>query len=520
MIKKFRFFLLFLGLSFCLACVNTKKINHILTKKHEPAELIKDVDLTYKFLTKGHPGVYWYIDKQKLDFKFDSLKKSLTTPLTTKEFYLKLAPLVTEIKCGHTQMILTSKFESKKEKDSLAQLIKPIKQFDLKIIKEKLYITSFNKKHNQLKKGDEIVSINDIKFKNIYDSLANYITTDGYNKTHKTFTLNKGFKSYFSVIYDDIDTLDFKIKRADSIFNLKVITLKKEKNKDISKQDTTIKKLSKDSLLAFKKIDKERKKAKYKGFDEFKKPILDLKFLEKDSSTALLKIKSFSFPKANFKRFYDESFSAIKKGKTKNLIIDLRDNTGGYSYAVVDLFSYLVDKEFIFYKKSEVNNKFNSYWEGGYGKSRYLMGFKLFILSSKLLKKENEKYKVQSYGNKLKKTNSNHYDGKIFVLINGGTFSASSLLSSNLKQLNRATFVGEETGGAFNGCVASFSMPGIFMPKSLVYLKMALYPYIPNVQIDTIGRGIFPDVEITPTIEDVLAGKDKELEWVLKNIKN
>jgi C-terminal processing protease CtpA/Prc len=38
-------------------------------------------------------------------------------------------------------------------------------------------------------------------------------------------------------------------------------------------------------------------------------------------------------------------------------------------------------------------------------------------------------------------------------MINGGSFSASSLISSNLK-LQRVTFVGEETGGAFNGTVA------------------------------------------------------------------
>jgi C-terminal processing protease CtpA/Prc len=46
----------------------------------------------------------------------------------------------------------------------------------------------------------------------------------------------------------------------------------------------------------------------------------------------------------------------------------------------------------------------------------------------------------------------NAFKGKIYVMINGGSFSASSLISSNLK-LKRVTFVGEETGGAFNGTV-------------------------------------------------------------------
>jgi len=32
------------------------------------------------------------------------------------------------------------------------------------------------------------------------------------------------------------------------------------------------------------------------------------------------------------------------------------------------------------------------------------------------------------------------------------------------------------------------------------------------------GRGIFPDVEITPTLNDRLSGNDPELQWVLKDI--
>jgi C-terminal processing protease CtpA/Prc len=33
------------------------------------------------------------------------------------------------------------------------------------------------------------------------------------------------------------------------------------------------------------------------------------------------------------------------------------------------------------------------------------------------------------------------------------------------------------------------------------------------------GRGIFPDVEIEPTIEDRMEGNDLELQWILNDIK-
>ena len=33
------------------------------------------------------------------------------------------------------------------------------------------------------------------------------------------------------------------------------------------------------------------------------------------------------------------------------------------------------------------------------------------------------------------------------------------------------------------------------------------------------GRGIFPDKEIIPSIEDKISNKDPEIEWVLEDIK-
>jgi C-terminal processing protease CtpA/Prc len=34
------------------------------------------------------------------------------------------------------------------------------------------------------------------------------------------------------------------------------------------------------------------------------------------------------------------------------------------------------------------------------------------------------------------------------------------------------------------------------------------------------GRGVFPDVEILPTLKDKLEEKDPSMDWVLKDIEN
>lgn len=68
-----------------------KKYNEQVTKFHNITDLKNDVDKLYKQLKKHHPKLYQYTTKSDLDGKFDSLKKSINKPLSTKEFYKKIA---------------------------------------------------------------------------------------------------------------------------------------------------------------------------------------------------------------------------------------------------------------------------------------------------------------------------------------------------------------------------------------------------------------------------------------------
>ena len=112
----------------------------------------------------------------------------------------------------------------------------------------------------------------------------------------------------------------------------------------------------------------------------------------------------------------------------------------------------------------------------------------------------------------------NAFDGKLYVLINGGSFSASSIISSNLKGSKRATFVGEETGGDYNGTVAGF-MPIVKLPHSHLKVRIGIMNVAPYYQTEILGHGIFPDVSIQPTLEDKIQEKDPELNWILNQNK-
>jgi C-terminal processing protease CtpA/Prc len=125
-------------------------------------------------------------------------------------------------------------------------------------------------------------------------------------------------------------------------------------------------------------------------------------------------------------------------------------------------------------------------------------------------------YKLKQ--SKVREPNALGYKGNVYVIINGNSFSASSIIPTKLKATGRAVFVGEETGGAYNGTVA-----GIFknyqLPTSKINIRIGLMQVETPHKITPDGYGIIPDVKISPTLEDRLSGKDPELNWVLNQIE-
>ena len=120
---------------------------------------------------------------------------------------------------------------------------------------------------------------------------------------------------------------------------------------------------------------------------------------------------------------------------------------------------------------------------------------------------------------KVQSPHENNYDGALYVLINGNSFSASSILSTNLKATKRATFIGQETGGAYNGTVAGLFKP-YQLPTSKITIRMGLMQVDSPYKVNPDGYGVKPDVEIKTSLEDFQLDKDPAIEWVLDAIKN
>ncbi|RPH32205.1 MAG: peptidase S41 [Bacteroidales bacterium] len=504
------------------SCASVKKYNNQINTLKSEEQLKADVDYIHQKLQKLHPRLYWYIRKKDLDYKFDSLKATITDPMTSNDFFFKLSPVISSVKQGHLRMSPLTKKLSKKENRALNRKgVAPLLQFSYEIFDNKLYIVKNSSSDTTIKVGSEIISMNSIEPQEIISKLKNTFTSDGYNQTF----INRGscwmLPNFFYLLSGEMDSVKFELRYCDSLTN---VTLVRGKNNGAKVVSQSIKKTSLEKKQAKNKAKVEARKKKRNGYNSQTKTYSkNLNFTSSDNSIAIMKLNDFS--RGDYKKFYRNSFKKLDSLKTKTLIIDLRDNPGGRLKEINNLYSYLTDSSFYFVEKMEVTTR-TSLILGNYTSSTPLiikaLNFTIGLpfLASRLakVKKVDNKFYYNLPESKLKHRNPINFKGKVYVLINGGSFSASSIISSNLKGSKRAVFVGEETGGAYNGCIAG-TMPVFTLPQSKLRVRFGLGAIIPFHKTDMNGRGILPDVEIKPTIDDRIKGIDPELNWVLDDIK-
>jgi hypothetical protein len=516
-------------------CSSVEKHNAFIDSDLTIKQQLKDIDYLEKKLKNIQPNLYAYLSKDALQRKFDSVRKTITIPLKPNEFYFKVFPLLNSVKQGHNSVTNLSKRYTKKEVKEMKKKGKgPMSQFDLRWKDERLFVMKNNSKDSTLKKGLEVLSIDKLTPQDLFKKYKQNMTSDGFNTTWIPYLFSKRLGGFYFNELGLRDSLSYVFKEKDSVFKKMIVRLAKEEKKETIQNDS----IQNDSLKMKKVLTKLEKKAakkkrkaenKYKynyGYDATTKDYSKvLTFTDIDSCSAVFKIKNFS--KGSYKVAYKEVFELLRTTDTKNLILDLRDNPGGRLDEIHKLYSYLTpNPTYQLIENARLTSKLSLL------KVNYLKGMpKLFYLVTvptypiyagiALLKtkKDDEGYYFRMKSSKEKPNDPFHFKGKTYVMINGGSFSASCILSSKLKQNTDIIFVGEETGGDFNGTVAGRTALQE-LPNSKLNVRLWIMEIAATNKTEVIGRGIFPDKEIIPTLEDVLNDNDPELEWIKADIES
>ncbi|MBO0858584.1 MAG: hypothetical protein J2P21_08985 [Chloracidobacterium sp.] len=104
------------------------------------------------------------------------------------------------------------------------------------------------------------------------------------------------------------------------------------------------------------------------------------------------------------------------------------------------------------------------------------------------------------------------------VLISGRTFSTAADFCAVAHHLKRATFIGEETGGAYYGN-NSGDILILTLPNSKARVGVPLYEYWNAVPgYDGKRRGTRPDLQVETTAANLLRGVDEQLDDYVKRL--
>ena len=159
-----------------------------LDQVFQPEQMKEDLRVLRKALEEGHPGLYLYTPKDDFDKRFEQTNQSFDRPMTLREFYLEVAPLVEKVYCGHTYFDLPPKLLKSLQKESLSFPIPII------FIHKRAYVDHAK---TSLPLGAEITAINGTSMEEILAKLLPYIRSDGYNVTLKYRQMEDEFALHY-----------------------------------------------------------------------------------------------------------------------------------------------------------------------------------------------------------------------------------------------------------------------------------------------------------------------------------
>src|SRR5690554_1517240 len=328
--------LLFTAFIIFYSCGSVKKYNEQISKLHSPHELKDDVDAAYNQLKKYHPRLYQYTSKEQMDFKFDSLKSSIKTPMSSREFYEKLSPVIASVRQGHLSISPPDIQFSKKEYKKFRDKSFAFNTMDFEYLDEKLWLIDATGKDTVLI-GSEVLMVEDQAPKEIIERYNGLIASDGFNTTLFDGMVGSRFARFYMKNNGFQDSIQMTFKNSDSIFKH---TIRWEHKKELNSNSKDS--LATDSVLNIveKRLTKEERKAiklanrnekeynKKRGYVKSKNHYTrTFSLIGADSLTAYMKIRGFS--NGNPEDFYEETFKTIDSLGITNMILDLRNNGGG-----------------------------------------------------------------------------------------------------------------------------------------------------------------------------------------------
>ncbi|MDP2934564.1 MAG: S41 family peptidase [bacterium] len=199
--------------------------------------------------------------------------------------------------------------------------------------------------------------------------------------------------------------------------------------------------------------------------DTIEVPVIRWEILEND--IAYIKIYQFT---ANLPSKFEDIVTQLLRDNAKKIIVDVRNNPGGYLETAVDVASWFLPENEVVVREEFKNGEKNEYKSEGY---KSLQNF------------------------------------KTVVLVNGGSASASEILAGALRDIKGIKLIGEKTFG--KGSVQTLEN---FRDDSS--LKITIAKWFTPSGVSIADEGLKPDVEVELTEDDASNDRDPQLDKAIE----
>lgn len=231
----------------------------------------------------------------------------------------------------------------------------------------------------------------------------------------------------------------------------------------------------------------------------------EMKFSFLSSSTAYIQPGDFGGDLEKYQQFIDSVFIEIQGKFIKNLVIDLRNHSGGDDAFGDYLVSYIANKPFNWNSKFQL--KSSELLKEDVRKNRDSTER---YWKSILMHKDGEIYDYE-FNPYQPQPKTKRYNGKVYVLVNRQSYSQSTVTAAQIQDYGFGIIVGEETGEYPNLYASIFSYK---LPKTGISVDTSK-GRIFRVSGAKNDRGVIPDIIIK---DHLLDDKDEVLDGLLEKL--
>lgn len=455
-----------------------------------PEALRSDFDIVWSAVEQGDPAFDRYRSRAELSGVFHDAQARLNRPMTELEFYRIAAPAIAALGNGHARLSLSAQTQTWLDRD--ARLL----PLGTRVLGGELYIVRDLSREQTAPIGARILAINGRSAHDIVRATIEAMSLDG---TSRTPRMNNA--GGWTLIHDLA-----RIQGFDGDYDIRYRQAGRTGSVQLEGRPGV------DIALDWRRAFPSDAEVSARGPPT----------MRWDGDVAVIRIPHWDYPiegAPGLSERYAEWFAAIARRPGRALVIDIRDNGGGAEPLATELLSYLAAAPFRYYSCLRMNatdfDFFRYVAEAGELRQeipRYVRPARADCRERGAL--EMTELAFPNLG--IQEPREPGFRGPVFLLINSGSFSTSSEFASAFKTLKAGVLIGQETSGGYlgnsSGIEASVRLPasGMTFNATLIAYHMA------TERRRGVQGGVLPDLPIRYRVEDVIAGRDLEMERALE----